>query len=269
MVKAILSTPIGRKITATTMLATAVLSTNAANLKVENTNSNYNQTELISQEAATALKNQVLKEPTNIVEHNKKMNKLLLATCENNKETKKMKSNLDAIYRVYGPYASMIELQRTLDDHYIEETFNSYLEYYNLTKYDCDIAKQIISHFHGWKDNVYYTELFKDELKMYEKSSIPNAEECLATIDNHINNKEFFKDDDIEIYHEFSKIFKAKQTDKDSPQAKADLIAYKVHLLNALAFNNYFTVDYKIPKPNVFAVSFGYDFVNGIGVVKP
>ncbi len=268
MVKAIFSTPVGRKVVATTMLATAVMGANATNLRTNNENVNINQTEVVSSEAASALKARAMKSSAEKVVRNKKLDKLLLDTCKRGKETKEVKSSMDAIYDNYGPNVAMIQLQRNLDDFYIEKAFQSYLDFYGLTNKDRDIADQMISHFYGWRDNVYYTELSRAEMKLYNASHKLSADECIEMIDSHVKNKEFFSDIDASLYEEFSKNFVSKQEDKLSPQAKLDLLSYKTHLLNSLAFNKYFE-DNELPHSYAFVISLGYDFINGQGVIKP
>lgn len=269
MVKAIFSSPIGRKIATTAMLTTAVIGANASNLKTNNENVSINQTEVVSPEAAMALKTRIVTVSNDKYEHNKKMDKLLLATCQKPSETKNVKTSADAVYRIFGTYGAMIELQRSLDDYYMEKTFDAYLQHYGMSENDRKAASEIISHFNGWKDNVYYAELFKDELEMYEKEGVPTFEACIEMVDNHINNKEFFEEEDKVLYNEFSNKFMSKQSQLDTVQAKADLLAYKVHMLNAIAFNNYFANNDSIPNSHLLLTAFGYDFVNGDGVVKP
>ena len=269
MIKAIMASPVVKKVAVATMLTTAVVGTNATNLKVEKNNNTYNQTEVVSKETATAMRNLVLNNSSQKNEHNKKIDKLLLDTCGNRKEVKDVKNSMEAVYRVFGTYGAIIELQRSLDDYYIDKSFENYFSHYNVTDADEEIADQVISHFYGWRDNVYYTELFKSELEMYGKTDAPSAAECIAVIDNHINNKEFFKDSDVDLYEEFSNRFISKQVETESVQAKSDLLAYKVHLLNSIAFSNYFLESRKMPCEHIFLNTLGYDFINGKGVVKP
>ena len=269
MVKAIFSNPIGRKIATTAMLTTAVLSTNAANLKNNNASNTTPQTEVVSKEAAEAIRVRFQEVRLQHFDHNKKMDKLILDTTDSRKETRNTKTTLDAIYKVHGTFGAMIELQRLLDDYYIDNAFDSYLNHYDMDYSKSNTAKEIISHFYGWRDNVYYTELYKKELKMFKKQGVPTADECIKVIDNHIHNKNFFLQEDVGIYEEFSNNFIKKQSEPNTVQGKSDLLAYKVHLLNAIAFSNYFFNENKMPKENILMVSLGYDFINGKGVIKP
>lgn len=268
MVKAIFPNSI-KKVATTVMFTTAVLGASANELKRANEANEVNQTELVSKEAATAIKNQAVIKYADKTEHNKKIDELLLDTCNNSKETKEIKKSMDLIYGVLGTYGAMIELQRSLDDFYVDEAFDKYLQQDELTEFDKNNAAQVISHFQGWKDNVYYSELFESEIEMYDRTTLPDADACLAVLDNHINNKEFFAEDDKIIYNEFSNFFLSKQRETESVQAKSNLIAYKVHLLNSLAFNNYFSKADKMPKEKLFALSLANEFINGKGVVKP
>lgn len=268
MVKAILSSPIGRKFVATTMFATAVLSANAVNIKNNETNESIIQAEFVSKEAASALKTRVIDSSMKSLDRNKKIDKLLLDTCKKGRETKEVKSSMDVVYNSFGVNAATVKLQRDLDDYYMEKTIDSYLEYYDFTTKELNIANQVISHFYGWKDNVFYNEMYKSEAKMFNKKADLSTEECINIVDSHLKNEEFFTQDDADLYKEFSKIFLSKQTDKTSQQSKLDLLAYKTHLLNALAFNRYFVTNV-LPHSYIFTSVFSYDFIYGEGVVKP
>lgn len=268
MVKAIFSNPIGRKIVATTMFTTAIVSTNATNLKTINSNDIDNHTEIISKSASSALRNNIITFSTKNQEHNKKIEKNLAKICNSNKEIKRLKESTTAIYKTFGTFGGTIELQRIIDDYYIENTFDKYKEHYSMNEKKIEYADQIFSHFLGWKDNVYYTELFSEELKLYETTDFPAAEVFFNVIDNHVNNKNFFLEEDAVIYKKLSDNFKSKQKETFSLQAKSDLIAYKIHLLNTLAFYNYFEQVKDLPDKYIFKTNFRYDFVNK-GVITP
>ena len=77
------------------------------------------------------------------------------------------------------------------------------------------------------------------------------------------------KEKDEKLYEEYSKKFVANQKETESVQAKSDLISYKIHLLNSLAFNDYFCQQNPMPKNYIFLTFLGFDFINGDGVVKP
>ena len=269
MVKAIFSNPISRKVVATTMFATAVLSTSASSLKNTQHYSTINNTEILSKEASNALKVQTLTSKEKREEHNKKLDKLLLETCETQRDSKITKTYIDALYSELGASGAIIEIQRRVDDFYIEKAFDKYLQHYKMEDEDRDIANSVISHFYGWKDNVYYSDLFKSELDMYSNSKLPNVDECLKVVDNHINNKDFFTEEDATTYNEFTKRFISQQSQPQTELAKVDLLAYKIHLLNSIAFSNYFFGDKNMPKEHLLFVNMGYEFVNGQGVIKP
>ena len=71
----------------------------------------------------------------------------------------------------------------------------------------------------------------------------------------------FFEKVDIDAYNEYSKRFASKQDKKDLQSAKSDLLAYKVHILDALAFNRYIMKMNSLPEEGAFFYYFKYDFV--------
>lgn len=270
MIKPITTAPITRKFIATAMLATSVLATNAATIQEgKNKATQATQTELVGTDAAKAAMTNAVKIETFSLEHNKKLDDIYLKNCLPEMSKKDKKSNLDAIYRVYGTYGATIEIQRAIDSHFIEKTINSYMNHYALTDKERSTAQEITAHFYGWQDQVLFTDLFRDELKMYEEQELPSAEKAISYVDRHINNKDFFTEADKKVYEEHSKIFQSKQVNKNSSQALSDLLAYKVHLLDALAINNYFSKNYPVPKNPIFVAYFTSDFVNGDASIRP
>ena len=141
--------------------------------------------------------------------------------------------------------------------------------HYALTDKERSTAQEITAHFYGWQDQILFTDLFREELKMYDEQEFPSAETAISYIDKHINNTNFFTETDKKIYEEHSRIFQSKQINKTNSQALSDLLAYKVHLLNVLAFNNYFTKEYAIPEKHLFNAYFHNDFINGQAAIKP
>ena len=103
---------------------------------------------------------------------------------------------------------------------------------------------------------------------MYAQQEYPSAEKAIKFIDSHIHNSKYFIKDDVKIYNDNCERFKSKQTDKVSVQAKADLLAYKTHILNVLAFKNYLE-KVKVPKESILSYYFKYDFMNSKNCVKP
>lgn len=270
MIKPVQISSIGRKVIATTMFATAVLASNANTLKNSNKNIEEKQkTELISSDASKAMASNAIIPQTFSFEHNKKLDKIFLENCDLDSSKKDKKENLDAIYRIYGTYGATIEIQRLIDSQLIENTINTFLGHYTLPRQIVERGQEVTSHFYGWQDLVFFTDLFKEELNMYQKQEYPSAETATEMIDNHINNSEFFNEGDKKIYNDHSKIFKAKQTNPNSAQAKSDLLAYKVHLLNILAFNNYFAQEHMLPEKSLFMFYFSNYFVSGENVIKP
>ena len=65
----------------------------------------------------------------------------------------------------------------------------------------------------------------------------------------------------MEFYNNESEVFKSLQSESESVQAKSDLLAYKVHLLNSLAFSKYIK-DKPFPEYPILSYYFSYEFVS-------
>ena len=268
MIKSIIANPIGRRFVATTMLTTAVIGGDATKLcSAQNISTNV-QTELINNNAAQALKANTISLESFSFERNRKLNKIYLKNCDIDRTQKNKKETIDAIYKVYGTYGATIELQNIIDSQFIESSINQYLEHFSFTDKTRAKAINLASEFYKWRDDVFFTELFADEQKMYEEQRFPSAEKAIEVIDNHINNDEFFSKQDKETYDKNSKWFLSEQKDKTSVQAKSDLLSFKVHLLNALAFNRYF-IKNNMPEDVIFRYYFNDKFVNGENCIEP
>lgn len=266
MIKPIFANRIGRNFIASTILATAALSTATTSPA---TAKNTAQKEIVSQAASTAMQSNIINLGTFSMAHNKKLDKIYLDKCDTENSAKSKKSTLNAIYNVYGTYGATIEIQREIDDACIKESLNKYLTHFSYIGKERKAATKITSDFYEWKNDVFYTQLFQEELKMYEEQEYPSAEKAMEVIDNHINNSAFFSKEAKETYTKGCQYFQAKQTNKNPEIAKSDLLAYKVHLLNTLAFHKFFTEDNKIPEKHVFMYYLDYEFLNGYAKIKP
>ena len=269
MIKPILANPISRKFIATTMFATAVLGAGALGTAAQTSKTHPQQVELVSKDAASALQAHSFTIEPPQVSHNRKLDRLYIKNCEQDKTAKYKRETLNAIYNVYGTYGATIEIQRNIDDHFFNETLDKYLEHFSIIDKKREKASNAISDFNTWRNDVFYTELFKDELKMYEEQEYPNADFAIETIDKHINNRKFFSKEDSEIYKKGTNYFLSKQKDKTSSKAKSDLLAYKVHLINSIAFYNYLTKVNALPEKHIFHYYFNYEFLNGESAIEP
>lgn len=268
MIKPILSNSIGKTFVATAMLATAVIGTNAETIKNKQQN-NAEQTELVSKETAQALKSNAIALNNKSIEHNKKIDKVYIKNCEPEKSVKNKKSSLDAMYNVYGSYGANIQIQTAIDTHFIKGTINSYLEHLSFLNENRAKAQSIFSEFYEWQNNEFYSDLYQEELKMYEKEEYPSVETAINFVDKQILNPKYFEKGDIKIYEKGCDIFKSEQKDGNSPQGKSDLLAYKVHLMNSLAFFNQLTKKHELPDEYIFTYYFNYEFLNGEASIKP
>lgn len=270
MIKPILASKFSKNFVATTMFATAVLSAGSLSLVAQNSQVQSPQTELISNEAAKALQSRsVSLNSQEDFKHNKKLDKLYLKNCETDRTLKNKKESLDAIYNVYGTYGGVVELQRKIDNHFIEETINNYLEHLSFLSNDRKNATNTVSEFYEWTNDVFYTDLFSEELKMYEEQEFPTYEKVNEVLDNHLKNTKFFTAADFKIYQKGCDYFKSKQQESNSDEAKSDLLAYKTHLINALGFYNYLSKENKLPERHIFNYYFNDLFLNGEASIKP
>lgn len=269
MIKPIAIPQIGRRFIATTMLTTALVAANSTKINAQSNIDQNVQTELVSKDTAKALEAQNAKLKVNRIEQNQKLNRIYIKYCEKDKTIKSKKESLESIYKVYGTFGGSIEIQRIIDNDYIEKTFNSYIEHLNYFRHNRKISNEIFSKFKEWRNNVYYNRLWQEEIKMYEKDNIPSADKVLSVIDNHINNTEFFTEEDKKLYEEGTRYFKSQQKDTTSVSAKSDLIAFKTHVLNAIAFKNYFIEQKSMPDDYIFMYYLNYDFLNGDIKIKP
>ena len=268
MLKTVTQSHATRKFVASAMLATTVSASNANALNICEDLSTTNQIEVVSKSGADALKTNTFTYNPIKHRHNKDLDKLYIKSCETNKFVKDKKDKLDVIYGLYGAYGATVELQRDVDSVYMEKMFNSFLGHYSLSETVREKAKQKFEGFREWQNEVYYPELAKSEMLMYSEQQFPDLEKVTSVIDNHINNSGIFSKEDAKIYYGNSNKFKSRQVESDNEKAKFDLLAYKVHLLNVLAFHNYIKEN-EFPESSLLQYYFAYDFVNGKGFVKP
>lgn len=261
MLKTVFQKPVMSTFATTAMLTTAVITSSATNSNLKNNFITPEQTEIISKAGAEALKNNAYTLEVSSFKHNKDLDKLYLKNCDIEKSTKYKKSILKSLYNVYGTYGATIEIQREIDNASLKEAFDLYLNHYKLDNKTKIKAIEIIADFEKWQNDVYYTELLKAEVEMYKKIPYPNVEQAIKIIDEHINNSEFFTKEDIKSYHGNSKKYQARQEKKDSEKAKADLLAYKVHLLNTLAFNK-ILIKFNFPEAWILDYYFINEFIN-------
>lgn len=270
MLKPILANPIGRRFIATSMFATAVLSASSLNLAARNSQIQSSQTELIDYETAKALHSRAINiNSQEVFKHNKKLDKIYLKNCEPEKTIKDKKETLRAIYTVYGTLGGSIEIQKEIDNHFAKQAIDSYLEHFSLNSKSRKHASEIITTFYKWQNDVFYTDLYKSELEMYEEQSFPTAEKFNEVLDNHMKNPKFFSKDDFKLYQKGCEYFKSNQKDKTSVEAQADLLAYKTHVINVLGFYNFLTKENDIPEKHLLNYYFDEYFLNGEGLIKP
>ena len=148
----------------------------------------------------------------------------------------------------------------------------NYKEFYNSVKQDIEEAKHNTTQKkfnNAGQNDVFYTDLYKSELEMYEEQSFPTAEKFNEVLDNHIKNPKFFSKDDFKLYQKGCDYFRSNQKDKTSVEAQADLLAYKTHVINVLGFYNFLTKENDIPEKHLLNYYFDEYFLNGEGLIKP
>ena len=266
MIKPIIANRIGRNFIAATMFATSVASANANSF---NSNYNTNSTEVISQDAANIIRIHSFRLGTHSFEQNRKLDKNFLKYCQPNDSKKSKKETLKAIYNNFGTYGATIEIQKMIDNRFMEIFSENYIGHYSLVEKDIKNFKNAMLSFNNWKDNIFYKDLYKTELKMYKRQEFPSAELAIETVDNYISESNFFSEEDLATYKKGCESFVSMQKDKDSTLGKSDLLAYKMHLLNALAFKNYFLQNEQLIDPYLFRFYFQDSFLDGKNSPNP
>lgn len=269
MIKPITTSLFTKKFVATTMFATSVLVANSASLVSQVSDNNLEQVELCSEEVAKALQAKMLNIHSTGFEHNDKLDNLYIKFCDQDLSKRNRKAKLKDLYEEKGLCGGTIELQRALDDVFITKALKTHQSHFSLSNYERNIIGEQLLQFQDWKKNKYYPKLNELESTLFKNSNIPTVSQTINIIDNHINNGDFFLDADKKIYNDHSKIFQSKQSEKGTVQALSELLAYKVHLLNILAFYNYFSRELKIQEISIFMYYFTDIFVNGESAIEP
>ena len=269
MIKPINPIRLGKILTTTMLLSGAILTSGAKNNLVQGVDKKDKaQTELVSKDNANAFVSNAVSLETHSFDHNKKLDKLYFKHCEPLNSEKGKRGSLKSIYKVYGTFGGTVELQRTLDSHFVKRTISSYINHFALSQQDVEKVQNIVSKFYEWENDEFFKELYLTELKMYEEQEFPSAEKVISYIDKHIDNSKYFTDDDRATYKTASRNFEAKQEKKNSVQSKSDLLAYKIHIMDALAYKNFFEQN-GIPEPSLFMYYFKHDFLNGEAKIRP
>jgi hypothetical protein len=259
MVKAIFTSPISRKIATTAMLTTAVLGANATSLKTGNQNNTTNQTEVVSKEAALAIKNSTTMsnntpaQETKSFAINNRLAQMFLETCENEQEIKDTKESIKYMFSNFGTFGATVEGQINLEEHYAQEAIKELATYSDFNKlFGYGVADYLAKEFPTWLNNTFYKEFLDYKDKIYTNTNAPSAEECIKVLDEYVINSEIF---DIVNEFEYSKLVKAYEKKQneffqkhpenyDTIQVLADRIAIRVHAIMAQSVYAYFTCQF-------------------------
>ena len=201
-------------------------------------------------------------------EHNKRLDRLYLENCNLDESNKNKKANLNLLYLDHGTFGATIELQRAIDNEFLTRAIDSFWGHYTFTNEDIERTKPFIEKFQDWRKNTFDAELKVAEEELFDSQKIPSAENTIAIVDSHIKNNKFFNQQDINLYNKFCKDFETKQGNRNSVQAKSDLLAFKIHLINAMAFYNYFVNKTNMPENRLFMYYLSYEFINNKNFIK-
>ena len=160
MLKSIVANPVGRKFIATAMFSTAVMGAGVVSLNANENIVNKSNTEFVDISTARALASNAISLETFSFEHNKKLDKVYLKECETERTSRAKRDDLRAIYNIYGTFGGTIELQRMIDDCYIDSMFKGYLEHFSLVDNNRANVLKIQAEFCEWRDNEFYKDLY-------------------------------------------------------------------------------------------------------------
>lgn len=267
MVKAI-SSSLVRKFATTALATLAVTGVYAHNLKQESVNNENNQTEVVSKETAQALQaNFVAFQQTPII-RNAKLDNLYLKDCKSTEDFNATKASLNKFYEALGTYGATAELQKGIDNQYIERTFNKYLSESNLTQKEREEAEAVISNFYGWKDNIYTKAILDEEAMFYSSDRLPEEYELNDLYNSRARKNAYFNEALSITYFELLEGFIDKLPSLLSRDTASNILAYQVHIFNSLAYLNYFNEN-PMPKMDKFVNIFFDDFMHGEACIKP
>ena len=269
MIRKIATSPINTRFITTSLVISSLLCGIATADAGNKNNKRKNiTTEVVSKDVAQSLQSNTFSLGTFCNEHNKKLDKIFLKSCNPQSSPKDKKQYLDSLYMTSGTYGATIELQRSIDDYHMQNTFETFSGYYRFSASDILKIKQLSSEFNQWKDTIFYPDLKKSE-KTIQTQNFLTAENATDIIDKHLLNKNYFIEEDIKIYNNACENFKSKQTDKISAMSKSDLLSYKVHVLNVLAFKNFINSRNDNPDSHIFNYYYHRHFINGEASIEP
>lgn len=234
MVKAIFATPLTRKVVATAMFVSAVAGASATNKGNDLPKERAEQVEVASKSSVTALKARIINMNYNKTSHNKKLDKKYSEIYSSNLEKKKY---LTERYNQYGFYGASIVLQKEIDDFYLESSISEYLSNNYLSPKEVNSLKAFLKEFKTWRETEYSPMINEVVNSIVHKVDFPLAEDYNKALDRFVQTSSIFILNSREIYNDRIQKFVSKQKDKDSEQAKSDLLAYKTHIINSLAYS--------------------------------
>lgn len=269
MIRKIATSPINTRFITTSLVISSLLCGIATADAGNKNNKRKNiTTEVVSKDVAQSLQSNIFNLGTFSQEHNRKLDRAFLKIIDSKTSSKDKKQYLDSLYNNLGTFGATIELQRNIDDYYMQNTFEIFCGHYNFTNKDIIKIEEMSSKFNQWKEEVLYPGLEQKE-KALQTDSFLSAEKAIEIVDKHLLNKTFFIDGDFDIYNSACENFKSKQTDKNSAMSKSDLLAYKVHILNALAFKNFINSRDDNTDSHIFNYYYHRYFINGEASIKP
>ena len=251
VMNSIVKTPAVRNFATATMLTLGVLGVGACAGGNSNKTTDKAQTELISQEGAEALKNNIIKANTISYTHNKKIEDYLNVAFPDAVKEEDVNYYKSVVYNIaeeYGTFLSTMEAQRLIDFCIAEQAikdvilvngirdgviddFSQYDKLKTIKKYApmIDSAEKIIE----WADGEYYQALLK-------KGGLEDVSgEAISTkLDEFLEEQKYLTQEEKDDYYTLVKNYQKKQIDKKryKVQNLADLISLKMNKINELVF---------------------------------
>lgn len=235
---------IAKKCTLVVILASAV--TLGASTPIKNTRQEKEpqQTELMSQKAAEALKvNSFQQNPTVPTVHNKKLDEMFIRFAESKEDTNMVNNFINSIYSNTGTYFASFRMQQEIDNQcifaFLEGNFDILKRFpnvsYKFTSPDIPDMKEIYENKDAiikWMDETYTPSLMS-YLSFDHK---PTADELNKRLHDYAYNN--LSDDNYILYSYFMR----NKADvlvkgKSDIQSKSDYIAYNIHILNFVLYS--------------------------------
>ncbi len=229
------------------MLASSVTMGASSPIKNTRAESEPQRTELMSRETANALRVNSLQQTTTVpTVHNPKLDATLKKFAENSEEAKIYNDFINSVYINNGSYLGSVILQNETDVQMLTALIKKKTNLIIRNNINPQLGRKI----EGFGENFYRTITPNSEIidkwldtysqiigKNLEFDHKPTAEEVSDRLDFIAENKLQFTKEEIIHYHVYCNDFLYnKLKDKKGTQAVSDLLAYKMFMIDKIAF---------------------------------